>query len=347
MIKLEAQPRPGGLPAGGAYSCSPAWAELYTELYGYKLYDFAVKRGGQAIGGFRCAAVRSAVFGDRLISLPFSDESALWLRPGEELAAAELGALRAALAAALDGPAAAERADYAELRGADLLSGGTGGLFVEAAPYLRLVLDLSRPYAGLRENFHINLVKNLRKADKTVEVSESRDPAAFAPLYGIYLRQLRLFGSPPLPAAHFERLLAAGPGRLYTAKVNGRAAAFLFAQVWDGTFYADVNAGLPEFETFFPKVRLFDETIRRACAEGLRRYDFMRTRAGSGVHGHKKKWGGAESPISYFFRIYKAGADPGLDPEQARFALPRLLLRRSPLPLLKAFGPAIRRHAGK
>lgn len=347
MIKLEPLPRPGGLPPGGAYSCSPAWAELYAGLYGYKLYDFAVKRGASVVGGFRCAAVRSSVFGDRLIALPFSDESPLWLRPGEALSAAERAGLRAALAAALGGPAGAERADYAELRGADPLSGGADGLFVEAAPYLRLVLDLARPYAGLRANYHTNLIKNLRKADKTVEVAESRDPAAFAPLYGVYLRQMRSFGSPPLPAAHFERLLAAGLGRLYTAAVDGRAAAFLFAQVWDGTFYADVNAGLPEYETFFPKVRLFDETIRRAGAEGLRRYDFMRTRAGSGVHDHKRKWGGDESPIKYFFRIYREGRDPGLDPEQARFALPRLLLRRSPLPLLRAFGPAIRRHAGK
>ena len=129
--------------------------------------------------------------------------------------------------------------------------------------------------------------------------------------------------------------------------MGGRAAAFLFALVWGGIFYADVNAGLPEFETFFPKVKLFDETIKPACAGGLRRYDFMRTRAGSGVYEHKKKWGGREIPIKYFYRPYKPGLRLELDPEQARFALPKLLLRHAPIALLKAIGPAIRRHAGK
>jgi len=334
-------------PPGGAYSCSPAWASLCRGLYGYDLRDFAVRRGGETVGGFCCAVVRSALFGTRLLSLPFSDEPGLWLRPGVSLSAQELAALRAAAAGALDALAAETGADYAELRGADALFSGEETGFVSAAPYLRLVLDTSRPYEELRRNFHSNLIKNLRKAGKSVAVAESRDPAAFAALYPVYLRQLRRFGSPPLPAAHFEALLRAGLGRLYTASVGGRPAAFLFALVQDGTFYADVNAGLPEYETWFPKIRLFDETIRLACGEGLRAYDFMRTRPGSGVYDHKKKWGGAELPIKYYYRVYKKGRNLRLDPEQARFTLPRLLLRRAPLALLKAVGPLLRRHAGK
>lgn len=346
MIKLEplANAAP---PEGGAYSCSPAWAGLYRGLYGYDLRTFAVRKGSAVIGGFGCAVVRSALFGTRLISLPFSDEPGLWLKPGFVPDPGTLRELRGALAGALDALAAETGADYAELRGAELLSPGEDPLFVSAAPYVRLVLDTTAPYGTLRDGFHINLIKNLRKADKHVTVEESRDPAAFRRVYGIYLRQMRGFGSPPLPAAHFERLLEAGQGRLFTAGVGGKPAAMLFALVWDGTFYADVNAGLPEYETFFPKIRLFDETIRLACREGLRAYDFMRTRAGSGVHEHKKKWGGTEIPIRYFFRPYRKGVGLELDPEQARFALPRLLLRRAPLPLLKALGPLIRRHAGK
>lgn len=141
--------------------------------------------------------------------------------------------------------------------------------------------------------------------------------------------------------------MGAGLGRLFTASVGNKPAALLFALERDGVFFADVNAGLPEFANYFPKIKLFDETIRLACREGLRRYDFMRTRPGSGVHEHKKKWGGKEAAIRYYFRIYKEGKKPGLDPEQGVFALPRLLLKFAPLPLLKAAGPFIRRQAGK
>lgn len=348
MIKLSPLPPGNELPAAGApYSCSPAWGELYKQVYRYDLRQFLVLRGQEAIGGFACAVVRSPLFGTRLISLPFSDEPGLWLAPGAALNPAEISELKDSLVKELDALAAETGAEYAELRGADLLFPGEDARFVPAAPYLRLVLDTARPYEELRADFNTNIPKNLRKADKFVKVTESRNPSDFSGVYGIYLRQMRSFGSPPLPAKHFERLLASGAGRLYTAAVGGKPGAFLFALVWDGTFYADVNAGLPEFETFFPKVKLFDETIKLACAEGLSRYDFMRTRAGSGVYEHKKKWGGREIPIKYFYRTYRRGLNLELDPEQARFALPKLLLRHAPLALLKAIGPAIRRHAGK
>lgn len=350
IISLEALPPLKNPPEiGAAYSCSGAWAGLCRELYGYDLRAFTIKRESAVIGGFFCAIVRSGLFGTRLISMPFSDESGLWLKPGLTLAPAEAAELRDSLVLKLDALAADAGADYAELRGPDLLfQEGTGDKrFTVAAPYLRLVLDTSLPYETLRGNFHINLIKNLRKADKLVTVRETREPEEFGAVYGIYLRQMRLFGSPPLPAEHFQRLLEAGLGRLFIASVENKPAALLFAIERDGTFFADVNAGLPEFENFFPKIKLFNETIRLACREGLRRYDFMRTRPGSGVHEHKKKWGGKELPIRYYFRVYKEGKKPGLDPEQAGFALPRLLLKFAPLRLLEAAGPFLRRHAGK
>jgi hypothetical protein len=293
--------------------------------------------------------VRSGIFGTRLISMPFSDEPGLWLNPEVTLAPEEAAALRASVADELDALASETGAAYAELRGADLLfpDGTVNDPFRVLEPYLRLTLDTALPYETLRENFHINLIKNLRKADKFVTVRETRESAEFGAVYDIYVRQMRSFGSPPLPAEHFERLLAEGLGRLFIASVENKPAALLFAVERNKTFFADVNAGLPEFETFFPKIKLFDETLRLACREGLRRYDFMRTRPGSGVYEHKKKWGGEELPIRYYFRVYKDGVNLNPDPEQARFALPRLLLRFTPLPLLKAAGPLLRRHVGK
>lgn len=350
MIRLEPlAPLKNPPEIGAPYSCTEAWAGLCREAYGYELRACLVKRDSAEIGGFFCAVVRSTLFGDRLVSMPFSDESGLWLQPGVTLAPGEASALRDSLVLELDKLASETGAAYAELRGAELLfpEGTSDGRFLSRAPYLRLVLDTSLPYETLRAGFHVNLIKNLRKADKFVTVRETREPAEFGAVYGVYLRQMKIFGSPPLPAEHFERLLGGGLGRLFIASVGDKTAAFLFAIERDGTFFADVNAGLPGLENFFPKIKLFDETIRLACREGLRRYDFMRTRPGSGVYEHKKKWGGEELPVRYYFRVYKEGTDLDLDPERARFALPRLLLRLAPLPLLRAAGPFLRRHAAK
>ncbi len=337
MIKLEpAENFPPDIEAAAPYSCTSAWLDLCREVYGYEVRSFLISRDGRAIGGFCCALVRSPFFGRRLVSMPFSDEPGFWLT-----AAADARELGAAITAAADGLAAEWRAYFSVLRGA-----APAG-FEAAEPYLRLTLDLSAPYELIRANYHINLIKNLRKADKTVAVRETRDPAAAGRIYPIYLEQMRKFGSPPLPAEHFSRLLAAGLGRIYIASIAGADAAFLFALARNGTFYADVNAGMAAYRSFFPKIRLFDETIRLARAEGLKTYDFMRTRRGGGVYDHKKKWGGDELPIKYSFRTYRPGVRTALDPEEARFSLPRLLLSKAPPGLLRAIGPLLRRQAGK
>ena len=96
MIRLEPLSPAETPPPGGAYPASPAWAALCRGLYGYDLREFRIMRGSETLGGFSCAVVRSAVFGTRLISLPFSDEPGLRLRPGAALSPTETAALRAA-----------------------------------------------------------------------------------------------------------------------------------------------------------------------------------------------------------------------------------------------------------
>ncbi len=331
------------------YCCSPAWISLCRKVFGYEVKTFSIRRGSGRIGGFMYAVVRSPVFGTRLVSMPFSDEGALWFKPGETPDAQSMKAVRDAVTEVLDKDAGELGADYAELRGTEILfpKGESDERFICASPYTRFVLNTSSPYAALRERFQTNLIKNLRKADKYVSVADTREPEEMVGVYDIYVRQMREFGSPPLPVVYFTHLLKEGLGRLFIARVNGCPAAMLFTLEHDGTRFADINSGNQELEEFFPKIRLFDETIRSACGANLRAYDLMRTRPGSGVHEHKQKWGGKEFPIKYYFRQYRAGVNLEMDPEQKRFAPARLLLKHLPLSLLVKIGPLIRRHAGK
>jgi len=331
------------------YCCSPAWISLCRKIFGYEVKAFSIRQDSKRIGGFMYAVVRSPVFGTRLVSMPFSDEGALWFKPGETPDAQSMKVVRDAVTEVLDKDAGDLGADYAELRGMEILFPDmeSDERFICASPYTRFVLDTSSPYADLRDRFQTNLIKNLKKADKRVSVAETREPEEMADIYGIYARQMREFGSPPLPVLYFKHLLREGLGRLFIARVNGCPAAMLFTLEHNGVRFADINAGSPEFEEFFTKIRLFDETIRSACGTNLRAYDFMRTRPGSGVHEHKQKWGGKEFPIKYYFRQYRAGANLEMDPEQKRFAPARLLLRHLPLSLLVKIGPLIRRQAGK
>lgn len=319
---------------------------VWEEASGTVFRRHGIERAGEEVGEFSYAILNSRLFGRRLISMPFSDGSGLFLYPGKaedpRLAREVLGGLLCFL----DRQAEVHDLDYVELRGDSVLEIHGGG-FVRRAPYVSFVLDLSGGYERVRRGYSGNVVENLRKADRRVDVSEGGAGAFDEDLYRIYLAQMRKFGSPPLPIGYFSGLLACGLARVYTARVGGRVAGFLIVLVQGGRMSAELNASLGEFDSYFPKVRLFDHAIRSACREGLAEFDFMRTRRDSGVYRHKRNWGGREVPIPYFFRVRRGGVPEVSDPSQRRYLLPRLFFKCAPPSISSRLGPSIRSWIGK
>jgi len=326
------------------YQLLPSWLAVCSRSLGVEFVHYRIRRGPEDVGEFTFAIFKSGVFGKRLISMPFSDGGGLHLYPGQNAGPG----LAAALAGFLDAQASARGLDYAELRGDvpwDAVAGE--GCFETRFPYVSFILDLVPGYAATRRRYGGNVIKNLRKADKCVDVEPCEAGAMPAGLYRIYLAQMRQFGSPPLPAAYFSGLLGCGLARIYVGRVRGRVAGFLMVLVRGSRMLAEINASLGEFDSCFPKVRLFDHAIRAACQEGLAEFDFMRTRKNSGVYRHKKNWGGTEKPIAYHFRA-RDGRMPGIiDPDQGRYFLPRLVFKALPLRVSAYFGPGIRARIGK
>ncbi len=327
------------------YACLPAWQAACAAALGCETRTEELKSAaGETLGLFHYAVIRSRLFGTRVISLPFSDESAV--EPAEPARARETGR---ALLARLDAAAAAAGASSAELRGENPALDSLGGALEASIPYIRFELDLSHGYAALRAGYHSNISKNLAQGARRLEIELLKKPGTgqLRELYLIYLSQMKAFGSPPLPMTYFSTMAEAGLYVFFRARLGGRAAGML-AAIPDGvTLRADVNASLPEYAAAFPKVRLFDESIRWAAANGFQVYDFMRTRRGTGVHWHKAKWGGAEREIKYYYRAYGPGAKPEPEPSGILYRLAASGLRLMPASLLEKIGPAIRAGAGK
>lgn len=336
-------------PRAGFYSYSSSWHELYRQVFSYRLARYSLVRDNEEVGSFCYAEVRSSLFSDRLISMPFADQGGFMLNPGAELSAHESAQAYDSLVGVLDKEAGSKGFAYAEIRGHDPVISACRkkGGFVELSPYVSFVVDTSAGYAKVRDGYNSNILKNLRKADKFVSVSECCDTKDLERIYGIYVLQMRSFGSLPLPQDYFSHLSACGAYRIFCARVKNRIVAFLGMIFHGNKAYADINAGLDKYESFFPKVKLFDETLRLCCQNGIGSYDFMRTRSGSGVYAHKMKWGGVQIPVTYYFRSYKKRANFAMDPRQKRYLPAQTAVRCMPLLLISKFGPGIRAQIGK
>lgn len=88
------------------------------------------------------------------------------------------------------------------------------------------------------------------------------------------------------------------------------------------------------------------ELMRRACARGLKVFDYGRSKQGTGPYAFKKNWGFEPTPLHYEYCLYKRDAIPQNNPNNAKYKLMISTWRRMPLGLANWLGPFVVRNLG-
>lgn len=88
------------------------------------------------------------------------------------------------------------------------------------------------------------------------------------------------------------------------------------------------------------------ELMRRACARGIKVFDYGRSKQGTGSFAFKKNWGFEPQPLHYEYCLYKRDAIPQNNPSNAKYKLLISTWRRMPIGLANWLGPKIVRSLG-
>ena len=88
------------------------------------------------------------------------------------------------------------------------------------------------------------------------------------------------------------------------------------------------------------------ELMRRACARGLKVFDYGRSKLGTGPYAFKKNWGFEPKPLHYEFCLYTRDSIPQNNPNNAKYKLMINIWRRMPLALANWLGPFVVRNLG-
>jgi FemAB-related protein (PEP-CTERM system-associated) len=88
------------------------------------------------------------------------------------------------------------------------------------------------------------------------------------------------------------------------------------------------------------------ELMRRACARGLRLFDYGRSKQGTGSYAFKKNWGFEPTPLHYEYQLYKRDTVPQNNPSNAKYQLLIKTWRRLPIGVANWIGPMIVRNLG-
>ncbi|MDH3198118.1 MAG: GNAT family N-acetyltransferase [Candidatus Krumholzibacteria bacterium] len=335
-------------PGATVYHAS-AWIRTVCEAGRYEALGFSCyDEDGRLSGVLPAAAVRSALTGNRLTSLPFSDACFP--------IADDADGASALVAAALD-MREGRRYRFFEMRGTPAVREGAaptpGALgFLPSSHFVGYATPLSADPEVVRRTFSKTAVRQtINKAIKLgVTVRRGEGAADLRAFHDLYARNRRRHGIPPQPLSLFTSLLAHLRGSpeaaLYLAEHGGRPLAGLIVVRFAGVTYAKYEGVDEERRDLLPVYPLLWQAIADACVAGDQAFDFGRTATDNpGLMAFKSRWGTESIEMPYYFSPPSEGLST-VRSDSFKYRAFTGVVRRLPASVGVWLGARIFRHFG-
>jgi len=167
--------------------------------------------------------------------------------------------------------------------------------------------------------------------------------------FALFADNVHRHGTPAMPKKYFKALQAEfGPDCeiLTVTSADGRplssVLSFYFRDEVLPYYAGDDEAARDLAANDFK----YWELMRRACARGIRIFDYGRSKRGTGPFAFKKNWGFEPTPLHYEYCLYKRSSIPQNNPNNAKYKLMISTWRRMPLALANWLGPFVVRNLG-
>ena len=311
-----------------------AWRSVLETAFGQRAPYLIAYRGDRVVGVLPLVHMRSLLFGNALISTAYCME-------GGPLAAdaAAHAALDTAAAALMDQSGAA----YLEYRSRKATR---PGWTAKTGLYATFARPLS---ADDKDNLQAIPRKQRAVIRKTLEgplVSEvDADPARF---YRLYSESVRNLGTPMFPRGYFPLLQKAfgTDCDIVTILDAGRPVSSVLSFYFRDTVMPYYQGGTVDARRSGANDFLYWEVMRRAALRGYRRFDFGRSKAGTGAFAFKKNWGFEPDWLEYEYRLKPDTELPEKNPLNPKYALMIRAWQKLPLPVANFIGPFLIRSLG-
>ncbi|MCJ8157328.1 FemAB family XrtA/PEP-CTERM system-associated protein [Sphingomonas sp. LaA6.9] len=327
-----------GAHAGGTPFHLTGWSRAVQRGCGqHARYLIAEDAAGGLKGVLPLTELRSALFGNALVSVGFGVGGGI---------VAENGAVTEALARGAWELAQKLGCASVELRGGSLpgdewpRSDGVYAGFARA-----LAADDEAELLAIPRKQRAE-VRRAQGFDLIVEIGTTRrDRDAH---YRVYAESVRNLGTPVFPRALFDAVLDDfGPAAdILTVRHRGRAIASVLSLYVDGTVMPYWGGGTAEARRWRANDLMYYALMRHARARGCTRFDFGRSKVGTGAFAFKKNWGFVPEPLNYATRTADGATPRSVNPLDPRYRLKIALWQRLPLALANRIGPYIARGLG-
>ena len=317
----------------GTFFHLSGWGSVVQRAFGHTSHDLLVEQDGRIVAVLPLMRMRSRLFGDSLVSVPFgvyggivaeNDEARRALRDAAESLARRLGVgvleLRNRARLNEDWPC---KTLYVTFRRE-----------LDADPEVNLQRVPRKQRAMIRKGI---------KAGLTSEIDA--DIERFYPLYAESLRNL---GTPVFSRRLFRSLreVFGEHCEVLTVLHEGRAVASVMSFYFRDEVLPFYGGGSSAARDLAANDFMYWELMRRAAERGVRIFDYGRSKCDTGSYSFKKHWGFEPAPLFYECLLVRAQELPAVHALNPRYATLIGMWKRLPLPLANLIGPLISKNLG-
>ena len=311
-----------------------AWQGIIADVFRHPTYFLYAEIAGQIQGVLPLAHVKSMLFGNALVALPFAVYGGVAATNPEALSALEKEAQ--ALAQRLG-------VDHLEFRNVNPRnpSWPTQDLYVTFRK--EILPDVEANMLAIPRKQRAMVRKGIKNGlISTVDRNSDR-------FFKVFADNVHRHGTPAMPKRYFDTLLRVFGDDCEVLTVTGPDGQLLSSVL---SFYFRDEV-LPYYAGDDESARnlaandfKYWELMRRSCERGLKVFDYGRSKQGTGPYAFKKNWGFEPQPLHYEYCLYKRDSIPQNNPNNAKYKLFIEAWRRMPIGLANWLGPHIVRNLG-
>lgn len=309
------------------------WAEVIERAFGHRAHFLVAEQAGTVKGVLPLGHVRSRLFGNALVSVPFCVYGGVL---------ADSDAARSALETAAAELATDLRVDYLELRNRrqqhpDWPSKDLYVTFrkaIDADPDANMAAIPRKQRAMVRKGIQAGLTSEL--------------DGGIDRFYSAYSESVRNLGTPVLGKRYFQilREVFGADCEVLTVTLNGTLVASVLSFYFRDEVLPYYGGGTDKARAVKGNDFMYWELMRRAPERGVRIFDYGRSKVGTGSYSFKKNWGFEPEPLYYEYHLVRADRVPDVNPLNPKYRLFIEAWKRLPLPMSRLIGPMIARSLG-
>jgi len=320
--------------ANGTFFHLSKWRHVLQQGLGHKTWYYIAEQNGEITGILPTGQIKSLLFGNSLISTPFSVYGGILSSSAEAATALENAAID--LANKLD-------VDFLEFRNQHAPQSGwqSKDLYVTFRKQIsdnedENMLAIPRKQRamvrkGIKAGLHSSIENNIEN------------------FFSAYSESVRNLGTPVFPKRYFQTIV----------DVFGDAVEILTVKSKENELVASVlsfyykDEVLPYYGGGTALARnlkgndfMYWDLMCHAAKKGVRVFDYGRSKKGTGSYSFKKNWGFEPVDMSYSYHLIKAKEIPEINPLNPKYQMFIKMWRKLPLAVANQLGPFIARNLG-